>query len=160
MMRHEKLFNHHPISEEKILCRVLSSNWSIDITLLCRVNRRGTCVKLFMKGLKNFHLIPAGARRGHRGDQEDVEELQLEKMFCHLESKRECFVGVERSQYQEKMPLVPPDQKWRWSLVDLACLEKSLLLASIERRSDICIGGGRYCRFKIYLRPTHTFLSR
>ena len=78
MMRHEKLFYHHPISEEKILCRVLSSNWSIDITLLCRVNRRGTCVKLFMKGLKNFHLIPAGARRGHRCDQEDVEELQLE----------------------------------------------------------------------------------
>ena len=81
MMRHEKLFNHHPISEEKILCRVLSSNWSIDITLLCRVNRRGTCVKLFMKGLKFFHLIPAGARRGHRGDQEDVEELQLEDVL-------------------------------------------------------------------------------
>ena len=81
MMRHEKLFYHHPISEEKILCRVLSSNWSIDITLLCRVNRRGTCVKLFMKGLKIFHLIPAGARRGHRCDEEDVEELQLEDVL-------------------------------------------------------------------------------
>ena len=80
-MRHEKLFYHHPISEEKILWRVLSSNWSIDITLLCRVNRRGTCVKLFMKGLKFFHLIPAGARRGHRCDQEDVEELQLEDVL-------------------------------------------------------------------------------
>ena len=30
----KKSLTHHPISEEKILCRVLSSNWSMDITLL------------------------------------------------------------------------------------------------------------------------------
>ena len=66
-------WNHHPISEEKILWRVLSSNWSMDITLLCRVNRRGTCHLTCWSWFENLspHSFPSQVAtlpwsRGHQ----------------------------------------------------------------------------------------------